>query len=92
MSTQSIEQQPDSSATQAEANSDAWQGRAYFMGAFIGAGLGLAAAYFFTRAASENDSGKPEPISTATVIGLILSIISILRQIAESGKQKKPKK
>ncbi|MCU0511767.1 MAG: hypothetical protein MUE40_04260 [Anaerolineae bacterium] len=66
-----------------------WQTRTYAVGMGLGALLGLIAAYLFNRAAAESEDGKPQPIPTATLIGLVLSVITLIRQIAESGKPRK---
>ena len=70
-------------------NSQEWRTRTYVMGAFLGAGMGLLSAYLFNRAAEENEEGKPHPIPTGTLLTLVLSVITLIRQIAESGKPKK---
>jgi H+/Cl- antiporter ClcA len=66
-----------------------WQTRTYALGIIVGAVLGFISAYMFNRAAEENDEHKPQPIPTMTMIGLLASAISLVRQIAESGKQRK---
>jgi H+/Cl- antiporter ClcA len=66
-----------------------WKTRTYLMGVLLGAGMGLISAYLFNRSAEENDEGKPQEIPTGTLIGLLLSVITLIRQIAESGKPRK---
>lgn len=67
-----------------------WKTRTYAMGAIVGALMGFISAYMFARAAEENsEDGKPQRIPTGTVLGLLLSAMSLMRQIAESGKPKK---
>lgn len=68
---------------------NAWKTRTYALGLIAGAVMGLISAYMFTRAAEENDDGKPNAIPTGTLIGILLSVLGLIRQIAESGKPKK---
>lgn len=69
---------------------NSWKTRTYIIGGVVGALFGLASAYLFSRTAEENsEDSKPEKIPTGTLIGLTLSAISLLRQIAESGKPRK---
>lgn len=82
-------EQPPSELTQAQEN---WKSRLYMSGLMLGALLGLLSAYLFARSAEENEGGKPEPIATGTLIGLLLSVMSLVRQIAETGKPNKPNK
>lgn len=66
-----------------------WKTRTYLMGAGLGAVLGLMSAYMFSRAAEENEDARPAPIPTTTLIGILLSLMTLIRQIAETGKKKK---
>lgn len=66
-----------------------WKTRTYIMGIGLGALVGLVSAYLFNRAAEESEDGKPQPIPTGTLLGLVLSMLTLIRQIAESGKPKK---
>lgn len=66
-----------------------WKTRTYAMGILAGAVMGFISAYMFTRAAEENEDGKPNSIPTGTLIGILLSVLGLIRQIAESGKPKK---
>lgn len=66
-----------------------WQTRNYAAGLAFGAVLGLISAHLFNRAAEENDDGKPAKVSTGTLLGLTLSLIALIRQIAESGRPRK---
>lgn len=72
-----------------EAPETSWKTRTYAMGILAGAAMGFISAYMFTRAAEENDDGKPQAIPTGTLIGILLSVLGLIRQIAESGKPKK---
>jgi len=67
-----------------------WKKRSYLTGALAGVTFGLLSAYLYTRAAEEEGDG-PNPMSTMQLIGLILSALSLIRQIAESGKPPKKK-
>jgi hypothetical protein len=69
---------------------DSWKSRTYVMGVGLGAIVGMMSAYLFVRSAEENpESGRPEPIQTGTLISLLLAVLALVRQIAESGKRKK---
>jgi hypothetical protein len=60
------------------------------MGVLLGAAVGLMSAYLFVRSAEENpETGRPEPIQTGTLITLVLAILGLMRQIAESGKPRR---
>lgn len=68
---------------------ESWKPRSYVMGVGVGAFVGLMSAYLFVRSAEENpETGKPEPIRTGTIISLLLGVLALVRQIAESGKPK----
>jgi len=69
--------------------SESWKQRTYITGIAIGSLAGLFSAYLFARAAEENEDGKPQQMSTGTLISLTLAVLGLVRQIAESGKQKK---
>ncbi|XWX04701.1 hypothetical protein VZO05_03925 [Aggregatilineales bacterium SYSU G02658] len=67
-----------------------WKSRTYVMGLALGAVVGLMSAYLFVRSAEENpETGRPEPIQTGTLITLVLGILGLMRQIAESGKPRR---
>ncbi|PMB48317.1 hypothetical protein CEN41_01940 [Fischerella thermalis CCMEE 5330] len=69
---------------------DSWKSRTYIMGLILGAAIGLMSAYLFVRSAEENpETGRPEPIQTGTLITLLLAILGLMRQIAESGKPRR---
>lgn len=68
-----------------------WKTKSYLTGIIAGATFGLLSAYLYTRSAEEEGSDKPNPIGTMQLIGLILSALSLIRQIAESGKPPKKK-
>ncbi len=67
-----------------------WKSRTYVMGLALGAVVGLMSAYLFVRSAEENpETGRPEPIQTGTIITLVLGVLGLMRQIAESGKPRR---
>lgn len=71
-------------------NDESWKSRTYMIGASLGALVGMLSAYLFVRSAEENpETGRPEPIKTGTLISLLLAVLALVRQIAESGKSKK---
>ena len=69
--------------------------RALLLGAVTGAICGLVGGMLYARAADEYDRAHPdEPrtISTGQLLGALLSILAVIRQVAELGKPKKPGK
>ncbi|MBZ0293538.1 MAG: hypothetical protein K8L99_13305 [Anaerolineae bacterium] len=69
-----------------------WKLQVYGIGLLGGVLFGLASAYLYSRAAeedAEHQGGKPARMSTAQLIGLLLTSLGLIRQIAESGKVKK---
>lgn len=67
-----------------------WKTRSYALGTLIGAALGFLSAYLFAREAEENDEIDDQPdIPPSVLLGLALSIVSLIRQIAEMGRGKK---
>lgn len=73
----------------------AWKTRLYVVGAVIGAAMGFLSAYLFAKEAAQdqdpNDRSRPEMPPTA-LLGLALSVLTLVRQIAESGRKKDNKK
>jgi uncharacterized membrane protein len=70
---------------------EGWKNRTYLAGLGFGALVGVISAYFFVRASEEEEveGRKREPVSTGTIISLMLAVFALVRQIAESGKPKK---
>jgi hypothetical protein len=66
-----------------------WKTRIYVSGTVLGGFLGLLSAYLFARSAEENEDKQPPQVATGTLISLLLAVLGLMRQIAESGKQKK---
>lgn len=70
-------------------DNESWKTRIYVTGVAIGAMLGFLSAYLFAREI-ENDADLDGPdIAPTTLLGLALSTLALVRQIAESGKKKK---
>lgn len=68
---------------------DSWRNRNYLMGIIAGGLMGLISAYLFNRSADEAADGEAQDISTTTMIGIALSAITLVRQIAESNRPRK---
>jgi len=66
--------------------------RILLMGLGLGAVVGLVSSYLYTRTASENqnaDGGKAKSVSTGQLLGIMLTILGLVRQIADLGKPPK---
>jgi hypothetical protein len=65
-----------------------WKTRVMLVGGLIGAGIGLASAYFYVRAAEEAGAeGDSPPMPEAgDAVRLGLSLLTIVRTITEWGK------
>jgi len=68
---------------------DSWRNRNYLLGAVIGGLMGMVSAYLFNRSADESDDGEAQQISTPAMIGIAISAITLIRQIAESNRPRK---
>ena len=69
---------------------DSWRNRNYLMGLLFGGLMGVVSAYLFNRSAEESaDEGERQEISTPAMIGIALSAITLVRQIAESNRPRK---
>ena len=69
--------------------------RALLLGVVSGALCGLIGGLLYARAADEYDRSNPDTprsISTGQLLGALLSILAVIRQVAELGKPKKPGK
>ena len=73
---------------QIQKTNDSWKLRVYIAG---GALFGIMAALIYARAVEEatDETGDLPRIPTGTLVGLILSALSLFRQIAEAGKPNK---
>ncbi|MGB7341690.1 MAG: hypothetical protein WBC91_22525 [Phototrophicaceae bacterium] len=76
-----------------EAAKATWRTRLYVVGGVIGAVLGVVSAYLFAKEVEDpNDNNDEAPdIPPTALLGLALSIITVVRQIAETGRKKKGK-
>lgn len=80
-----------SEQNQPETTASNWKARLYIVGSIIGAALGFMSAYLFAKEAEEEaeEKDKAPEISATTLLGLGLSILGLVRQIAETGRKKK---
>lgn len=70
-----------------------WKTRIYIIGTLIGTALGFFSAYLFAQEAEADTDGEEDPeIQPVALLGVALSVITVVRQIAESGRKKKDKK
>ncbi len=71
-----------------------WKTQVYLVGAGIGAVMGFLSAYLFAKEAeaSTDDKEKRPDISPITLLGLGLSVLTLVRQIGETGRKKDKKK
>jgi H+/Cl- antiporter ClcA len=74
-----------------DARSSSWKAKAYAVGVAGGALFGLLTAYLYSRAAEEEakQGDGPPPVPATAIIGMLLSALGLVRQIAESGKPNK---
>ncbi|QPC80691.1 hypothetical protein G4Y79_13315 [Phototrophicus methaneseepsis] len=68
-----------------------WKNKMYVFGVIGGAIVGGLSALLYVRSAEESMAAEGEmpEVSTGTMLSLTLAAISLIRQIAESGKKKK---
>lgn len=71
--------------TNEQPSKPSWKFRSYVVGALIGLGVGLLAAYFFARVSEENGSDGPAKIKSMDVLKLAVALLSIVRQITDLG-------
>lgn len=62
----------------------------YIVGLLAGAVVGLFGAYIFSRADRDEPAGR-RPISNGQIFAVLLSSVTLIRQIAEMGKQPQKK-
>ena len=66
-----------------------WRTRTLLAGGVLGSLLGVLAAYMFVRAADESsEDGEPKQLQTGDVFKLGATLLAIVRQIADLGRQK----
>ena len=72
---------------QAKAN---WKTQIYLIGVGFGAFMGFLSAYLFAKEAedSADDIEKRPEVTPITLLGLGLSILTLVRQIGETGRKK----
>jgi hypothetical protein len=80
---------------QNERRGSSWRTQLYVLGAAIGAAMGFLSAYLFAKEAAQDadaDAESRPEISPTALLGLALSVITLVRQIAETGRKKDSKK
>ena len=67
-----------------------WKTQVYLVGAGVGAVMGFLSAYLFAKEAedSADDKEKQPDVSPITLLGLALSVMTLVRQIGETGRKK----
>lgn len=75
--------------TNPRTNDESWKPRIYVVGVLSGAALGLLSAYLFAREVEDDDEAEGPEIAPSALLGLALSTLALIRQIAESGRKKK---
>lgn len=67
-----------------------WRTRAFVIGGVVGALFGLASAYMYVR--SVETRGEAPQLAPSEAVGLGLTALGLLRQIATINEQEKSKK
>lgn len=62
-----------------------WKTQVYTISGLTGVVVGLLAAYFYVRATEENGALAPKRLKTMDMIGLAVTLLSIVRQITDLG-------
>ena len=80
-----------SQENQPEVSKVNWKTKTYLLGAILGSFMGFLSAYLFAKEAEDPDEAKEEApqIPPTAMLGLALSILGVMRQIAETGRKKK---
>lgn len=68
---------------------ESWRNRNYLMGIVAGGILGMVTAYLFNRSADEAADDEVSEVSTPAMIGIAISAVTLIRQIAESNRPRK---
>jgi gas vesicle protein len=71
-----------------------WKSQLYIFGLAIGAALGFLSAYLFANEAEKDaeEEGKRPDVSPIVMLGVATSVLSLVRNIAETGKKPKDNK
>jgi gas vesicle protein len=69
-----------------------WKKQTYLFGGIVGAIMGVLSAYLFAKEAEDESENERPKIPPTTLLGLALSALSLIRQIAETGKKDKERK
>jgi hypothetical protein len=67
-----------------------WRMKAFLVGGVVGALFGLASAYIYVRSVEKR--GEPPELAPSDAVGLGLTALGLLRQIASVNEEAKPKK
>lgn len=62
-----------------------WKTQVFTVSGITGVVVGLLAAYLYVRATEENGVSAPKQIKTMDMIGLAVTLLSIIRQITDLG-------
>lgn len=72
-----------------QAEGSSWRTRTLLTGGIVGSLLGITAAYLYVRAVEESsEDGEPRHLPTRDAVRLGMSLLAMVRQIAEMGGQK----
>lgn len=72
-----------------------WKTQLYMLGAGVGTILGFLSAYLFTREvenSGELDEDQRPEIPPSALLGMALSVLTVVRKIAETAKTDKSRK
>ena len=67
-----------------------WRARTFIIGALVGAAFGLASAYIYVRSVEKR--GEPPELAPSDVVGVGLTALGLLRQIASLNEEDKTKR
>ena len=65
---------------------ESWQTRTLMIGGLLGAVLGILSAYLYIRSAQAAGEDSPPPPETKDAVKLGMSLLSIIRSVAELGR------
>jgi len=71
-------------------NDTNWRMRTFIIGGLVGALFGVASAYIYVRAAEKE--GRPPELAPSDAVGLGLTALGLLRQIAAVNEESKTRK